>query len=204
MDTTISNCSFGWKIKGYQNVDKHVIRGGAPSVQNLIKLKKDGVTQIYDFRHDNLRGMKFIEVLMCKILKIDYRRRKFSFLNNETPKLKDFEEVSMAIKENIDKGGKTLLHCNSGHHRTGQMAIFYELTKGHSLEQAKTQLYPKTFKARATLLLNKLENNGEYFDRQYTENLSINPIKRCFQKRNNKVLNATKKAFNEFKEILLN
>ena len=204
MDTTISNCSFGWKIKGYKNVDTHVLRGGAPSIQDLIKLKKDGVTQIYDFRHENLRGMKFLEVLMCKILKIDYRRRKFSFFNNETPKLKDFEEVSMAIKEKIAKGGKTLLHCNSGRHRTGQMALFYELTKGHSLEQAKTQLYPKTFKTRAKLLLNKLENNGEYFDRQYTENLSRNPIKRYIQKRNNKVLTATKNAFDEFRNMILN
>lgn len=190
------------KLHGYQDVDNYLMRGGAPSVKDLINLKKEGVTQIYDFRHDSRRGFKFIEVITSKLLGIDYRRRKFSFFNEQKPKLEDFEEVATAIKENGRNGGKTLLHCNSGRHRTGQMVAFYELTHGETLAKTK-EMYPKTYQSRAKILLDRLENDGDYFSRSYIEKLSLNPIKRIFQKRNNKVFVSTQNAFNDFRDILL-
>ena len=190
------------KIRGYYRVDNYLIRGGAPSVRNLIALKKEGVNQIYDFRHSNKRGLKFIEAIVAKLLGMDYRRRKFSFFTNQGPKLADFEEVAAAIKQNGKKGGKTLLHCNSGRHRTGQMVAFYELTHGETLAKTK-DMYPRTYPLRAKILLDRLKNDGNYFSRSYIENLSMNPIKRMFQKRNNKVFESTKRAFDDFNNILL-
>ena len=202
MNIQSSKPLFVTKLRDYRNVDDYLIRGGAPSVRDLIRLKNEGVTQIYDFRHDSRRGLKFIEVITSKLLGIDYRRRKFSFFTNQGPKLADFEEVAGAIKQNGEKGGKTLLHCNSGRHRTAQMVMFYELTRGETLAKTKV-MYPKTYPLRAKILLDRLENDGEYFCRSYIEKLSSNPIKRYFQKRNNKVFESTKQAFYDFKDILL-
>lgn len=203
MNVQASKPLFVRKLHGYRRVDNYLIRGGAPSVRDLVNLKKEGVNQIYDFRHDSRRGLKFIEVIASKLFGIDYRRRKFSFFTNQGPKLADFEEVVSAIKQNGEKGGKTLLHCNSGRHRTGQMVAFYELTHGETLAKTK-DMYPKTYPLRAKILLDRLKNDGDYFSRSYIENLSANPIKRMFQKRNNKVFESTQRAFDDFTKLLLN
>ncbi len=129
-------------------------------------------------------------------------RFNFSFFTNKGPKLADFEEVASAIKENGEKGGKTLLHCNSGRHRSGQMVAFYELTRGETLAKTK-EVYPKTYPLRAQIILNRLKNDGNYFSRSYIENLSRNPIIRHFQKYNNKVFESTKRALDDFETLLL-
>lgn len=202
MNVQASKPLFVRKVRGYCRVDDYLIRGGAPSIKDLIALKKEGVNQIYDFRHDSMRGLKFIEVITGKLLGMDYRRRKFSFFTNQGPKLADFEEVASAIKQNGEKGGKTLLHCNSGRHRTGQMVAFYELTHGETLAKTK-EMYPRTYPLRAKILLDRLKNDGDYFSRSYIENFSMNPIKRIFQKRNNKVFESTQRAFDDFNNLLL-
>ena len=65
MNIQSSKPLFVTKLRDYRNVDDYLIRGGAPSVRDLIRLKNEGVTQIYDFRHDSRRGLKFIEV--CRL-----------------------------------------------------------------------------------------------------------------------------------------
>lgn len=102
----------------FQTVDKYLIRGPRPTVREVFQLKKQGVTQIYDFRHKSFRGMKFMERIACKLTGIKYIRKPFSFLQGNTPKLQDYEEIAKSVKQNGKRGGKTFFHCNSGKHRT--------------------------------------------------------------------------------------
>ena len=59
----------------FQTVDKYLIRGPRPTVREVFQLKKQGVTQIYDFRHKSFRGMKFMARIACKLAGIIYIRK---------------------------------------------------------------------------------------------------------------------------------
>lgn len=186
----------------YKFVDKYLLRGPSPSMKDIFQLKKQGVTQVYDFRHKCFRGMKFLERIACKIAGIKYIRKPFSFLNDECPTLNDFEEVAKSVKQNGENGGKTLFHCNSGRHRTSHMATFYDITRGDGLyDYRKKHLFQYGAQVR-TSILNQINNAG-YFNRKKTHTSTYNPIKYFRNRFNNRVAEKTKEANNKFIDMLL-
>ena len=94
----------------YKKVDNYLIRGPHPKISDLIALKNEGVTQIYDFRHISVRGFKFIEKFACKQLGIQYIRHTFSYLEGEYPTIQEFAKVAKNVKETGKNGGNTLFH----------------------------------------------------------------------------------------------
>lgn len=185
----------------YTKVDDYLIRGPHPSIKNLIKLKKEGVNQIYDFRHYSNFGLKFIERFTAKLLGIKYIRDGYSHLHGQFPTLEHFERNAKDVKTNGEKGGITLFHCDSGRHRTAQMATFYDLTKGEPLAYIKEQ-YKDNYNEIVDNLIQKHLLERDYFHRKRKETTGVNFIRKRINIFNNKLVDCTKTAFDKFVELL--
>ena len=197
---SINSPAFCALPKKYRMVGDSLVRGPHPSVTDVFKLKKEGVTQIYDFRHIDLRGLKFIERLACKFAGIDYIRMPFSYLTGKYPKKSDYEMISKSVRDNADKGGKTLFHCKSGTHRTALMSAFYAITEGKPVKDCITAdgRYPE--KVDKVIREQVLDTN--FFSRNRADTTTKNPLKRMKNIYNNRVEKATKKAFNMFVDFV--
>lgn len=182
----------------YRVVSDELIRGPHPLIKDLIALKKEGVTQIFDFRHDCMRGYKWVERMACKLMGINYQRRQFSFFNKR-PKLEDFEAISKEVAMNAKQGGKTLFHCNSGSHRTALFSAFYSLTKGEPLAKVETQA---NFAEKVEEVINEQIINSRFFTRNRVKPESLNPIRHFRNQFNNKVVKNTEEALSEFFDML--
>ena len=184
----------------YTAVDNYLIRGPHPKFFDVFKLKEEGVTQIFDFRHVDIRGSKFVERFACKLAGIEYVRKPFSFLHNEYPTKRDYETIAHAVKENGENGGKTLFHCRSGAHRTALMATFYKITKGESVKTcAKTN---PNYSEDVNNAINEQIKNTNYFSRNRVNTETKNPLKRLKNIFNNQVQKVTKKAYEQFVDIV--
>ena len=183
----------------YRRVDDAIIRGPHPSLKDLIELKKEGVNQIYDFRHYSNFGLKWIERLACKIIGIDYQRKAFSFFYKR-PQLKDFEEISKSVYDNSKRGGITLFHCNSGTHRTSLFSAYCAITKGEKLEKCFSD--NPNYLAESRKIIDKEIFNTNFFSRNAVQSFSYNPIKYVKNIFNNKVVKNTSEALNDFFNML--
>ena len=185
--------------KKYKVVDKSLIRGPHPNICDIFRLKKEGVTQIYDFRHYGLRGFKTVEKLACKVAGIQYKRRAFSFLEGNYPILADYESISKSVKQNGEKGGITLFHCNSGTHRTSLMSAFFRITKGEPISKCKTK---PGYHDDIDRIIQEEVADAHYFSRNKLKTKAMNPIIRMMNIFNNNVQNATQKAYDMFMDIV--
>lgn len=170
--------------KGYSKVDEYLIRGHHPSVRELWDLKKEGVNQVYDFRHYSNFGCKFVERIACKLFGIKYNRLAYSNLYGSYPSVETFEKVAKDVKVNGENGGKTLFHCNSGRHRTSHFSAFYDITKGDSLNDAKAK---PNFNNNVQKSIKEQIIDKNYFTRKRIDYDGYNPIKRIFVKINNRI-----------------
>lgn len=186
---------------GYTKVDNYLIRGPHPSVRQLLSLKKEGVNQIYDFRHLSNFGCKFIERFMCRLNGIKYIRLPYSNLYGEYPDLSVFEKVAASVKQNGENGGRTLFHCNSGRHRTSHFSAFYALTKGKSLEIAQNN-YKDTYEPTVNKIIQEQVIDKKYFSRIKKEYTGINPIMRLITEYNNKIVDGIFNAHQKFVDML--
>ena len=186
----------------YTPVDNYLIRGPHPGIGQLLALKNEGVTQIYDFRHFGVRGFKFVEKYLCRELGIKYIRCPFSYLENQFPPLCVFEHIAKSVKQNGQNGGKTLFHCNSGSHRTAHMAAFYDLTKGEPLQKVLYGGSAVEFAKHLNEVIEKHFYKKKYFSRDFIHERTLNPIKYFQNKFNNRVKVATDYAHSLFLSLV--
>ena len=186
--------------KKYKFVDNTLLRGPHPSICDVFRLKKEGVTQIYDFRHVSVRGMKFAERFACRIAGIKYIRKPFSFLTGKYPSKLDYETISKSVADNGKNGGKTLFHCRSGTHRTSLMSAFYQITKGKPVKECISSdgKYSETVEK----VMNDQIKNTNFFSRNRVDITTKNPFKRMKNIYNNRVEKATKTAYNMFVDFI--
>jgi len=202
-NTNQNNTSFQSLPKKFQAVDNYLIRGPHPNIVDLIHLKKEGVTQIYDFRHISIRGIKFVEKIACNFMDIKYKRKPYSNLHGEYPTIKEFEEIANSVKKNGDQGGKTLFHCNSGRHRTAHMSAFYRITKGeHSLAEIREQLGDRFKQTAIEIIKSEVVNKG-YYSRKRSHYNGYNPIKHLFSRINNRYAEAIRRGQKMFCETIM-
>ena len=188
--------------KKYSKVDDFLIRGPHPSISDLIQLKKEGVTQIYDFRHKEVFSIKLIEEIACKMLGIKYKKEPYHELYQCKSVVKAFEEIAQNVAQNGEQGGKTLFHCNSGRHRTAHMSAFYELTKGkQTLEDVRNALGDK-FGDRVRGIMHTQIPSKTYRNRQIIDYSGINPITQYKVNQNNKYARASRKAQAVFMKLI--
>lgn len=208
MSTTINSkqgylgCSpsFTSLPKKYKMVDSSLLRGPHPSVIDVFKLKDEGVTQIYDFRHLSGGGLKFIEKIACKLAGIEYIRKPFSFLEGKYPTGEDYSSIAKSVAQNSEKGGKALFHCNSGTHRTSLMSAYYAITKGKPVINCVTSdgKYPELVEK----VMKEQIVDTNFFSRNRVDTQTKNPLKRMKNIYNNRVEKATRKAFNMFVDFI--
>ena len=165
-------------------------------------MKNEGVTQIYDFRHISVRGVKFIEKYACKKLGIKYIRYPFSYLKGEYPSVNEFEKISHDVKQAGLSGGKTLFHCNSGSHRTAHMAAYYDLTKGENINDVFNKLGVVKYSEKMQEVIENHFYKLNFFNRKETKEKTLNPLKFLKNKFNNRVKNATEQAHASFIAIV--
>lgn len=104
-------------------VDGKLLRGSCvTSPFKVRKMKKEGVTQIIDLRN-SAHFESPLEKIFCKMFGIKYVNYKFSHRLNEIPNQDFFEKINENILSNE---GKTYMHCQYGHHRTGLAVAIYE------------------------------------------------------------------------------
>ena len=186
----------------YKKVDEYLIRGPHPNISDLIELKREGVTQIYDFRHIGIRGFKFIEKFICKELGIKYIRCPYSHLKHQFPTTDELNTIAKSVKTNGENGGKTLFHCNSGSHRTAHMTAFYDLTKGEPIDEVFNKLGVIKYSKRVQKVVQKHFYEQKYFNREYKNTHTLNPIKKFKNKFNNKIIDAISTAQASFLSII--
>lgn len=186
----------------FQKVDNFLIRGPRPSLSDLIELKKEGVNQIYDFRHKSMRSWNLVEKVACWFMNIKYKRKAYSNLG-EYPQVVDFENIAQSVAQNGESGGKTLFHCNSGLHRTAHMAAFYRLTKGKaSLDVTKQKLGEKYKETATSILKSEVVHKG-YYSRKFDKYTGKNPIKHFLASMNNYYVKAIKRGQELFYKNIL-
>lgn len=122
-------------------VDNNLYCGNAVfSPIKAYRIKKKGITQIIDLRHEDkfLVNLCYIlEKFYCKILKIDYIKKNF-YQNNlyELPNADYFD----GLTNQINKSSKTYLHCHYGSHRTGFAVAMYQKSKGDAYDTIISRL----------------------------------------------------------------
>lgn len=198
-NTTNNNISYTALPKKYKVVDNYLIRGPHPNISDIFQLKKEGINQIYDFRHYGLNGFKWVERLACKAVGIEYIRKPYSFIEHMYPTLEEYETISKAVKENGEKGGMALFHCNSGTHRTSLMAAFFKITKGKPLEECKNN---ENFNEIVNDAVEEEITNSRFFSRNKVDTNTKNPLKLMKNTFNNKVEEVTRKAYDMFMDMM--
>jgi len=110
-------------------VDEKLVRGASIlSPFKIKKAKEKGVTQIIDLRNSaKISGC--VEKLLCNMFGIKYQNYKFPHRQKHLPSKDFFEEINKTI---VNNEGKTYVHCQYGHHRTGLAVAIYE--KLHSVK----------------------------------------------------------------------
>ena len=180
--------------KKFTSVDKYLIRGPHPCLYDLYQLKKEGVTQIYDFRHKSIHGFKFAEKVACKVLGMKYIRKPYSNLYGKYPTVQEMEEMAQSVAKNGEQGGKTLFHCNSGRHRTAHMSAFYEITKGKQSLQEVKEKSGQNFEEKFKIIIQKQLIEQDYYSRKHNRYKGKNPIKRLLAAINNRYAYAIQKG----------
>lgn len=186
---------------GYTKVDEYLVRGPHPSVRNLLKLKDEGVNQIYDFRHLSNFGCKFIEKFACRMFGIKYKRVPYSNLYGEYPSLSDFENISKSVKQNGENGGRTLFHCRSGRHRTSHFSAFYLLTRGEPLEDVQSKNM-SLYRQNVDEVIKSQIVDKDYFSRSHRDYDGYNPIVKVLVEYNNKIDAGLRRAHKCFMNMI--
>ena len=104
-------------------VDNKLMRGcSVTSPLKIRQMKKEGITQVIDLRN-SAHIESPLEKMFCKMFGIKYVNHRFSHRQNNIPNDKFFKEINESILSNE---GKTYMHCQYGHHRTGLAVAIYE------------------------------------------------------------------------------
>ena len=122
-------------------VNEKLYRGNAIfSPIKAYRLKRKGITQVIDLRHENnifVKLFKYLEMFYCKKLNIKYVRKDFFGKGLERVPNKDFFDN---INEQINSSDKTYIHCHYGKHRTGFAVAMYQKSIGIPDEEIINQL----------------------------------------------------------------
>lgn len=126
MHTLLSNNNptfYGIEKFSATKVDNKLLRGSCiTSPLKIRKMKDKGITQIIDLRN-SAHFESQLEKFFCKMFGIKYVNLKFSHRQNNIPNHDFFEKINENILSNK---GKTYIHCQYGHHRTGLAVAIYE------------------------------------------------------------------------------
>ena len=136
--------------KNYAVVDNWLSRSAQPTKENIVWLKKQGITDVFNFRTMCVSDIDFDEKAEVELMGMKYHSipsvTRHPSEENIDRFLKEMEEVKI-------RGGKAHMHCKAGADRTGMYAFIYKMKNGIdtlSKNQAEWfehgyhyQIYPK-------------------------------------------------------------
>ena len=141
--------SFLGKPKNYLQIDEVVSRSAQPNKDNLLWLKQQGVTDIFNFRTMYVTGIDFDEKAEVEALGMKYHNIPSG---TRHPKPENIDRFLKEVDEVAANGGKAHIHCKAGADRTGMYSYIYKSVKGigtrlqNKFEMItmghNTQLYP--------------------------------------------------------------
>ena len=123
----IKAVSFSGKPENYSTIDKYLSRSAQPNKDNLFWLKKQGVTDIFNFRTMVVPDINFDEEEIVKSLNMKYHSIP-SITRN--PKEENVDIFLREMEQITKSGGKAHIHCKAGADRTGMYAYIYKTIKG--------------------------------------------------------------------------
>lgn len=127
MRITFSQICFIGKPFNYAEIDKYVSRSAQIGKDDLLWLKDQGVTDVFNFRTMDVPMIDFDEAKEVEKLGMNYHHIPTFTDNPSEIKVKMFlSEVDEVIKNN----GKAHIHCKAGSDRTGMYSYIYKMVKG--------------------------------------------------------------------------
>ena len=158
--------TFQGKPVNYAKIDNFVSRSAQPMKEDFIWLKKNGITDIINFRTMVVSGLGFDEKTVVESLGMNYHNIPSVTKQPNEQNVIDFLNTLDKIKHN---NGKAHIHCMAGADRTGMYAFIYKslnrlgtvseniaewINKGHN-----TELYPDLI-SQTKELLKKLKSHN--------------------------------------------
>ena len=119
-----SNMNFKGQPENYAIIDKYVSRSAQPQKEDLLWLKEQGVTDIFNFRTMYMPDINYNEEAETKKLGIKYHSIPSITRQPQEKNIRHFLEEINKVKEN---NGKAHIHCKAGADRTGMYAFIYKM-----------------------------------------------------------------------------
>ncbi len=137
-----NNISFGALPQGVRVINKKLLASGRLSWGELRSLKDENVGQIIDLRTSGTFFHQIKEILACHVFGIKRTHLPILLYKNFPDK-----DTFVWVKKLIDKcPNRTLIHCNSGLHRTNLFCEAVQLLgREKSIEEAESSLIKNGF-----------------------------------------------------------
>ena len=124
--SSVSATSFCGKPQNYAKINGIVSRSAQPTADDFIWLRKQGVTDIVNFRIEKATDITFDEKKLVESLGMRYHFIPSVTYNPNSEKIKKFLKLTDGVAK---KGGKVHIHCKAGSDRTGMYAFLYKMYK---------------------------------------------------------------------------
>jgi len=119
--------SFAKRPDNYKKIDELISRSAQLKKKNINWLKKQGVTDVINFRvRDDIED-KFLESELLEKVGIQYHHIPTDAKHPKEEQVGEFLNIIEGIEEN---GGKIHIHCTAGADRTGMYSWIYKQFHG--------------------------------------------------------------------------
>lgn len=119
----MSNVVFCGKPSNYKKIDNSVSRSAQPKAEDFKWLKKQGVTDVVNFRTMYVAGQDFEEKTVVEKNGMRYHNIP-SY--TRTPTEENVGKFLDIVEDVKSRGGKAHIHCKAGADRTGMYAWIYK------------------------------------------------------------------------------
>lgn len=120
-----SSLTFKGKPDNYKKIDDTVSRSAQPKAEDFEWLKKEGVTDVVNFRTMIVSGNDFDEKTIVEQNGMKYHNIPTYTRTPNEKNIGEFLDIVEGVKE---KGGKAHIHCKAGADRTGMYSWIYKQT----------------------------------------------------------------------------
>ena len=118
--------NFTGKPNNYATIDKYVSRSAQPQKEDLVWLKENGITDIFNFRTMYKPEIDFDE--KAEVEKLGMKYHNIPSITSK-PTEANVNRFLSEVEDVISKNGKAHIHCKAGADRTGMYAYIYKSIK---------------------------------------------------------------------------
>ncbi|MEI8378079.1 MAG: tyrosine-protein phosphatase [bacterium] len=115
-------------IRNFKKIDEFVYRGGQPTKEQLLDLKKEDVKCIINFRTLFVPFIDFVEAEECQ--KLGIKNISIPLISKNGPSEKNVSDFFEITAKTRAEKSKIFIHCAWGKDRTGIMSALYKVKYG--------------------------------------------------------------------------